>query len=481
MPCNGHKRRKNTLERNLVMLKQQNASPNAKLNFGERLAYGLGDYSANLIYSSISSFLLVYYVSVLGMDPIVAGNIMAISKIFDGISDLVMGRIVDRTRSRWGKARPWIMRMCIPLAVCNVLMYSVPASLAEKAQIAYVFLTYNLVSTVFYTGINVPYATLQGLMTTNQYERGLLGNFRMLFATAGTMTVNTFVMKMCTYFGGGDENSQMGWSLTFIVLGIVFILLNMITFFGCKERVTDISAENDQNHTVSAVDSFKSLVKNKYWLLMVVFLFTMYFMMSTFYGSALYFARYVLGDESAFTPMSNALSLAQIVMMFITPFIMKKIGKRNTALIGMTASAVSFVLTALAGSNAQLVIACNVLKGAAFGFAAASMFGLLQDAITYGTWLTGVNAIGMGNAASSFCMKVGSGLGTAALGWILGAGNFNADPTSSAAVLSLNIANIWIPVVTGVIGIVCMAFFNLDKHYDKAVDDLASGKWKGSK
>lgn len=135
---------------------------------------------------------------------------MAISKIFDGVSDLIMGRIVDRTHSRWGKARPWMLRMCVPLAISTVLMFSVPTSLEGRVQIAYIFLTYNLVSTIFYTALNVPYASLQGLMTTNQYERGLLGNFRMLLATAGTMTVNTFVMKICAFFGKGDQYSPRG-------------------------------------------------------------------------------------------------------------------------------------------------------------------------------------------------------------------------------------------------------------------------------
>lgn len=458
-------------------------NPNAKLSFIERLAYGLGDYSGNLICSSISSFLLVYYVSVLGVDAAVAASIMAVSKIFDGVSDLIMGRIVDKTHSKWGKARPWILRMCLPLAVCTVLMFSVPAALAGQAQVAYMFLTYNLVSTVFYTGLNVPYATLQGLMTTDQYERGLLGNFRMLLATAGTMTVNTFVMKLCAFFGGGDTNSQRGWTLTFIVLSIVFVILNLVTFFFCQERVADgTGAEpGKEEKGPSVIECLKSLIVNKYWVLMVIFLFCLYFMMSTFFGSAYYFAQYVLGNESVFAATSNALSMAQIGMMFITPFIMKKIGKRYTAMIGMGAASVAFVLTALAGTNVTLVIACNVLKGAAFGCGAATMFGLLQDAITYGSWLTGVQAMGMGNAASSFCMKVGSGIGTAALGWILAAGNFNADPTSASAIVSINVACIWGPLITCVIGVVCMLFFDLDKHYEKAVSDLSEGKWKGSK
>lgn len=462
--------------------KEKALDPNAKLSFLERFAYGLGDYSGNLVYSAISAFLLVYYVSVLGVAAEVAASIMAVSKIFYGVSDLIMGRIVDKTHSKYGKARPWIFRMCFPLAICTVLMFSVPASLAGSAQVAYMFLTYNLVSTVFYTGLNVPYASLQGMMTTNQYERGLLGNFRMLLATFGTMTINTVVLKMCAFFGGGDQYNQKGWTLTFVCLMIVFVVLNLVTFFFCKERVTgEETGSESKEKGPSVIACLKSLVVNKYWLLMVVFLFSLYFMMSTFFGSAYYFAQYVLGNEGAYAITANSLSMAQIVMMFITPFIMKKLSKRWTRLIGMVVAAAAFILTALAGQNVTLVVVCNILKGAAFGCGAATMFGLLQDAITYGQWLTGVQAIGMGNAASSFCMKVGSGIGTAALGWILGAGSFNTDPTSTAAIASINVACIWVPVITCVIGAVCLLLFDLDKHYDKAIADLAEGKWKGSK
>ena len=135
-------------------------NPNARLTFLERFAYGIGDYAGNLVYSAISAFLLVYYTNVVGASAAAAASIIAISKIFDGISDLVMGYIIDHTHSKWGKARPWIARLCIPLAVCTVLMFTVPASFVGKTQLAYMFLTYNLVSTIFYTGINVPYATL---------------------------------------------------------------------------------------------------------------------------------------------------------------------------------------------------------------------------------------------------------------------------------------------------------------------------------
>ena len=127
-------------------MKNTDMSPNAKLSMLERLGYGIGDYAGNLIYSAISAFLLVYYTNVVGASAVAAASIIAFSKLLDGVSDLAMGYIVDHTHSRFGKARPWIARLCIPLAVCTVLMFTVPSGLTGKIQIAYIFLTYNLVS-----------------------------------------------------------------------------------------------------------------------------------------------------------------------------------------------------------------------------------------------------------------------------------------------------------------------------------------------
>ena len=463
--------------------KTKNLDPNAKLGFVERLAYGMGDYGGNLIYSTISSFLLVYYISVVGADPAVAASVMAISKIFDGVSDLVMGRIVDKSNSKWGKARPWIIRMSIPMGVCAVLMFSVPASWGGGAQAAYMFISYNLVSTVFYTGYNVPYATLQGLMTMNTYERGLLGNFRMLLATAGTMTVNTLVPILTSYFGGGDMYTQKAWTISAAILAVAFIAVSVFTTMFCQERVVqDTSGDGKENKGPSVIECLKSLIVNKYWIIMVIFLFSLYFMMSTFFGSNMYFAQYVLGDVDSYALISNVLTIAQIGMMFITPMLMKKLSKRWIGFIGMAVSGVAFLGTALAGSNVTLVVVCNLLKGAAFGCGAATMFGMLQDAITYGQWLTNVPAMGMGNAASSFGMKVGSGIGTAALGWILSAGKFDgtAEVQSASGIMAINVACIWVPIIVCVIGVVCMLFFDIEKHYDKAVSDLENGRWKGS-
>lgn len=465
-------------------MKNTNLDSNAKLSFLERFAYGLGDYAGNLVYSAISAFLLVYYTNVIGANAAAAASIIAISKIFDGISDLAMGYIIDHTHSKWGKARPWIARLCIPLAVCTVLMFSVPEAFAGKVQIAYMFLTYNLVSTIFYTGINVPYATLNGLMTTNQYERGLLGNFRNLLATAGTMTINTVVLKMTGFFGGGDQYSQKGWTLTFVVLMLVFVALNMVTFFCCKERVVEggskaADAENASSgeEKVSFLKGLKGLVVNKYWILMVIGIFAMYFMMSCFFGSALYYTQYNVGDSGHYAIISNCLSLAQIAGLFCTPFLMKKISKKNLFLAGMGFAGVGFLLSGFT-TNVTVLCVLSVVKGLGFACGGATMFGMLQDAITYGEWYNGYGTAGMGNAASSFCMKVGSGIGTAALGWILAAGGFDAklEVQTESALSAINWSFAFVPFLCMLVVVVCMLFFNLDKHYDRIVAELAEGK-----
>ena len=126
-------------------MKEINMNPNAKLSFLERFAYGMGYYAGNLVYAAISAFLLVYYTNVVGASAAAAASIIAISKFFDGVSDLIMGYIVDHTHSKWGKARPWIARLCIPLAVCTVLMFTVPSSFAGSVKIAYIFLKYKLI------------------------------------------------------------------------------------------------------------------------------------------------------------------------------------------------------------------------------------------------------------------------------------------------------------------------------------------------
>lgn len=186
----------------------------------ERFAYGCGDFGCNIIYVAMSTFLLFYYTDYAHVSAAAVGTIMLASRVFDGISDVVMGVIVDRTKSKYGKARPWILRMCVPFVVSGVLLFSVPAEWPDMAKLVYVFITYNLMSTVFYTAINVPYSALNALMTQNPYERSVLSIFRNLMATAGTLVINTFTLPLVQAFG----DNLSAWTKAFVLLGILAIV-----------------------------------------------------------------------------------------------------------------------------------------------------------------------------------------------------------------------------------------------------------------
>lgn len=465
-----------------------NLDPRGKLSFKERLGYSFGGYGINITYSLLSSFLLVYYVSVVKANPVVAAGVIAFSRIFDGVSDLIMGYIVDNTKSKYGKARPWILRLSLPLAVCTVLLFGAPSNLSGAGITAYMFITYNLVATVFYTGMSVPFNSMNGFMTLVQYERGLLGNLQFITSTAATMTLNTILLRMTRYFGNGEQYSNGGWRVSIAILMAVAVICNIFCFLLCRERVTENAEmvakeqnekEENQEGKVPVWAIIKGLVTNRYWIITIILMFMLNIMMSTFFGSGVYFAQYRLNNTDLYTPLSNALSMAQILTMFATPFVMRKMSKRNLTLMGLVVTAVGFAGTAFAVNSVAALIALSVIKGIGFGAIAAPMYGMLQDAITYGEWKNGFTAVGMGNAAASFCQKIGSGLGSALLGWVLAAGNFSADPTSVSAIQSINFAFIWIPSICTVITFVAICLYDLDKKYDKISADLTAGKHKG--
>ncbi len=182
----------------------------------ERFCYGCGDFGCNIIYTAMSAFLLFYYTDYAGLNAAAVGTIMLVSRVFDGFSDIIMGMIVDRTKSRHGKARVWMLRICVPFALAGVLLFSVPTSWPEMSKLVYVFITYNLVSTVVYTAINVPYSSLNALMTQDPYERSVLSIFRNLLATAGTLTINLVTLPLVEFFG----DNAAAWTKTFCVLGV---------------------------------------------------------------------------------------------------------------------------------------------------------------------------------------------------------------------------------------------------------------------
>lgn len=399
------------------------------------------------------------------------GTIMMISRIFDGISDIVMGVIVDRTHSRFGKARPWILRMCIPFAISGVLMFSVPASWTSTPKLVYVFITYNLVSTIIYTAINVPYSALNALMTQDPYERSVLSIFRNLLATVGTLTINTFTLPLVEYFG----NNASAWTKTFVIFGFVSVAAFLCTFFGTKERVRATeTGEQKVEKNVPFVTGIKALFQNKYWIMMTGMLALFFLMYSVNGGATVYYAKDILGDKNLVSTINGIFNVVQILAMFFIAMLVKKYGKRNVFSIGLILDIIGMLVLNFSGGFMSMIVVSSVIRGIGNACGGATMWAMVSDTIDYGEWKTGYRTEGLVNSACSFGYKIGNGIGSALLGVILEVGGYvgNAAAQTASALTSIRICFVWIPIAVYVCGLIIMKFYHLDREFDGIIADL---------
>ena len=354
-------------------MSQNVTDSNGKISVKERIAYGFGDFSSNIMYSAMSAFLMFYYTDVVGVGAAAVGVIMMCSRLFDGVSDLIMGIIIDRTNSKYGKARVWILRLVIPYAIGTVLLFAVPTGWTQTAKLIYIFFSYNLAFTVLFTGINLPYATLTALMTQNQYERSVLSIFRMILATSGTLFIKTCTLPVVEFFG----NDAHAWTYTFIVFGILEIITFMITFLGTKERVGNDLESKKENLPVK--DGFKALVKNKYWFMATLNLILIFIAQGVNGSAEVYYTKNVLGNSNLIGTFSVALQVTQIICMLFIAIFVKKYGKRNVLMAGAAIMIIGYGIMAVAGTSVPVLIIGCAARGIGNAGISACMFAMVTD------------------------------------------------------------------------------------------------------
>lgn len=397
--------------------------PNTTLGVAERVAYMSGNIGIALINTIVATFLMFFYTDVMMLNAGIIGTILMVSRLFDGVTDIIMGMIVDRTHSKYGKARVWVIRTCIPYAISGLLLVCVPGGMTELVQYIYVFITYNICNSVFLTALYVPYNAMTCNITSNPYERGVLGIFVLFGAT-----------------------------------------------FGTKERCGSTS----EKVKIHAKEEMRSLFTNKYWILAIMtILFVMFFTAFTG-GAGLYFAKGVLGDTAYYAQFANFMSVTQMISLFIAFVPMKKWGKRNTLMIGLTIMAIGTGIQCIWGNNLTMLIVCSVLKGLGGGFAAGVGYGLVADTIDYGEWKTGTKAEGVGMATMTFVTKVSAGFAGAIIGWINEMGGYEAAVAvqNAKAVFGLKVSFSYLPFIFCALGFVLMIFYDLDKIFPQIQADL---------
>jgi len=469
----------------MISIASKTDDPNTKLGWNDRIGYGVGNFGMAWANGMMSAFFMTYLTDVSLVDAGVASMIIALSKIFDGVSDLIMGRIVDGTNTKMGKARVWLLRMCIPLAIAVVLLFSIPSSLTGMVKYVYIFIVYNLVNSVFYTAMFVPYNSLISLSTNDSYEHGMLGNISMIFQTIANIAMNTFFMAWVIKLGNVENlytpEAQAGWTKATIIVGLFIVASAIICVLGTKERTgAQVASGEKPKDDFSVMISLKSLVTNKYWITMIICMFVIFFIIVMYSAGAIYYCKDVLGDYSLYTPVNNALSIAQFATMFFTPFFMAKFGKHRTYQLGLVGMILGFAGTGLCGPNVALLIVFNVLKGVGLGAAGGMAFGMVADTLEYSEWKTGIKSVGMGNAAISASQKLGLGIGQVVLGWILAIGGYQgaAEVQSASAKTAISFLYNWLPVIMISVCFVIMLLYKLDKEMPAIHKDLEERRKK---
>ncbi|EPY6466550.1 TPA: MFS transporter [Clostridium botulinum] len=456
---------------NTVNYKVNNDPNKEMINFSEKLGYGLGDFACNLVWNSLSMFILYFYTDVMGMRAAIISTLMLVVRIIAGFMDIASGIVVDKTKTKYGKARPWILWMAIPFGISTILLFSIP-NIGENGKLAYVVITYVLLN-VIYTAINIPYGVLNSLMTQDQNERSEINIYRMFCSTAGSLCVSVLVLPLVSLFGG----EQSAWIITFAIFGIVATFMFFLTFKTTKERVTAVNEEKSQN--ISFKDGMRALIQNKYWIIIVLLLVVLFMNMGIMGGSMIYYAQYILNDKK----LVGGLSIAQniptlIVMLTIAMPLIKKYGKRNTAILGSIIFILGSLFALIDLTSVKLIYISIIVKGTGTALISATIFALLADTIEYGEWKTNVRTEGLVYSAGNFGLKIGIGLGTAIVGWLLAFSNYNGSSKvqTDTAINAINILFIWLPMILSGVQIILLKFYKLDKIYPNIISDLKKRK-----
>lgn len=446
------------------------------ISLGEKVAYGGGDLASNLILVLTSTFVTFFYTDALGLNAAIIGSIMMFSRLADGFTDIFMGYIMDRTKSKHGKARPWMLWLGIPIAISTVLVFLVP-NIGETGKYIYVIITYNLVTTFLYTMINIPYGALTSLMTRDQNQRTIINIFRMVMAQVGSLVINAFTLPLINAIGG--SSNQKSWIIVSVIYGAIAAALFLTCFAKTKERV-QISTEQKEN--IRLGESFRLIMKNNYWLMIVGIWVSMAVGMSMNMSVGTYYAKYILGNENLAGFISAVTIVPAIVCMPAIVPLIKKYGKRNIGLIGSIISLIAHLMIFLNATNAAWLIVCSLFKGVGQAALTGTIFAMVADTIEYGQWKTGKRVEGMLYSSTTFGAKVGAGIGGAAALAIIGAAGYDglAAVQSASALAAIKQVYLVIPIPFLVLVPVFYALYKLDKIYPTVMKDLEQRENKNS-
>ncbi|SDF71083.1 MFS transporter [Marvinbryantia formatexigens] len=421
--------------------------------WGKRIGYGIGDLGCNLVFSTMASYLMVFYTDVFGITAAAAGTMMLVTKFIDAITDTGMGLIVDRTHSKWGQGRPYFLLGAVPFAIFTFLTFYIP-DFGSTGKLVWAYITYCLLCTA-YTVVNIPLNTIVPRLTSDVHERDILVSTRMVCAMAGTAIVMSITSPLVSFFGKGDE--ARGYLITMTIYGIAAMLIFFVTFASTKEVVPpSVSRE----HT-SIFDDFKGLT-GQAWILFLLnlFYFSLYVVRST---TVIYYFKYNLNRPDWLSLVGILGILSGLPMLLLLPELEKRFSKRSLMFFSV-ALYIAGDLLIFAGKNSAVCLLTGlVITGLGIYGIFGLTFAMQPDVIDYSEYKKNASVSGLIAAFQGFFVKGGMGLTSFVIGIFLKSGGYVANAVQTEKALSyIEICFIWIPIVLCLLIAILTYFYKLD-------------------
>ena len=441
-----------------------------RLPWIEKVSYGAADMGFNFFWANIATFLMIFYTDVFGISAAAAGSMLFAIKIINAFTDPMIGAVADRTQTRFGKFRPYLVWMAIPLAAAGVLTYTTP-HLGQNGKLAWAYATYLLMM-VCYTGINIPYNALSGVMSSDPQERSTINGMRFIFAFAGSMLVTAATPFLVKRLGGGKEH--LGWQLTMVFWGLAASGIFLFTFFNTRERIA-----TPVEQKTNVLQDVEDLARNGPWVVLFFLALIIMITITLRASSAAYYFKYYVGRPdlmSAFVPCYMAAAAAGASL---TPVLTRFFDKKQLLIGLMSATGLlSLAFYFIPKDQIAWMFALQIATGLVLGPKSPLAFAMYADTADYNEWRTGRRATAMTFAAATFSQKLGTALAAAVMGWVFTALGYVANAQQTAAsqngiVMMMSI----VPAGFAFVAVAVMCFYKLDNRQMAQIEaELASRK-----
>ena len=443
------------------------------LKWYNMVGYGAGDIAGNVVYAFLTSFVMIYLTNTIGLDAGIVGTLIAVSKLLDGVTDIFFGNMIDKTRSKMGKARPWMFYGFFGCALTLFGVFAIPTNIGQTAQYAWFFIAYTLLNGVFYTANNIAYSALTSLVTKNSSERVQMGSFRFIFAFSTSLLIQSITVGAVDALGGG----AVGWRNIALIYCILGIVTNTISVFSVKElpeeelnECEDGDAPKDDKLTL--IESAKLLFSNKYYV-MISGVYILQQLYGAMIGVGIYFMTYVLHNKNLFGVFSWAINIPLIIALVFTPNLvakwkgMYKLNKYSYILA--TAARLGVVFAGYMGS-VPLMLVFTAIAALGQGPWQGDMNAVIATCSEY-TYLTkGKRIDGSMYSCTSLGVKIGGGIGTALSGWMLSLSGFvngDASVQPDSCISMMYFMYLWLPFILDLLITIILSFMNVEETNEK--------------